>query len=166
MLDDEDHFPLNPEEWNDLDEDNIGDNADTDDDGDSWADPDCWDGVQTGMIDCGTPYDYDRFPLDDGEWLDTDGDGLGDNDDDDDDDNDGFDDNTENDCGSESKNPISMPSDYDGDGDCDAGDLTPVGDRSNAADGQEAPGFTPGFPAVLAAISLLGAAVLGRRKED
>ena len=130
------------------------------------ADPDCWDGVQTGMIDCGTPYDYDRFPLDDGEWLDTDGDGLGDNDDDDDDDNDGFDDNTENDCGSESKNPLSMPSDYDGDGECDAVDLTPVGDRSSAADGQEAPGFTPGFPAVLAAISLLGAAVLGRRKED
>ena len=27
-------------------------------------------------------------------------------------------------------------------------------------------GFTPGFPSMLAAISLLGAAMLGRRKDD
>jgi len=31
---------------------------------------------------------------------------------------------------------------------------------------QEAPGFTPGFVSMLAALSLLGAALLGRRKED
>ena len=161
----DDEYPLNPNEWEDTDEDNIGNNADTDDDGDTYADPACWDGTQTGAIDCAVN-DEDRFPLDDTEWADTDGDGLGDNYGDDDDDNDGVTDTVENTCGSDSGDPNSMPSDYDGDGECDATDLTPVGDRSNAADGQESPGFTPGFPAVLAAISLLGAALQGRRKDD
>ncbi len=63
-----------------------------------------------------------------------------------------------------------MPSDYDGDGICDALDdednrgedgMTPIG---NVA--QETPGFTPGFASVLAVMSLLGAAMLGRRKDD
>ena len=69
-------------------------------------------------------------------------------------------------------NPNSVPSDYDGDYQpgvnllCDAMDDDPTGDRSNAENAQETPGFTPGFPSVLAAISLLGAAALGRREED
>ena len=103
--------------------------------------------------------------MDKTEWADTDGDGTGDNADTDDDD-DGYSDSNEYDCGTDEKNPNSTPSDYDGDGECDATDPTPVGDRSEAVGGQETPGFTPGFPAVLAAISLLGAAVLGRRKDD
>lgn len=33
-----DAFPLDPEEWCDTDGDSIGDNADSDDDGDGWSD--------------------------------------------------------------------------------------------------------------------------------
>ena len=50
---------------------------------------------------------------------------------------------------------------------CDA--LDDSDDRSQAdkdVNAQEAPGFTPGFASVLAVVSLLGAAMLGRRKED
>ena len=83
---------------------------------------------------------------------------------DNDSDNDGFSDAEEDDCGTDSKSAASQPSDFDGDGLCDAKDATD--DRTEKLEGQEEPGFTPGFPSVLAAISLLGAAVLGRRKED
>jgi hypothetical protein len=147
VADSSDRWPLNPAEDTDTDGDNIGDNSDADIDGDDVANDDDW------------------APMNKDEWADTDGDGTGDNADDDDD-GDGYSDDEEYNCGTDEKNPNSVPSDYDGDGECDATDLTPVGDRSSAADGQEAPGFTPGFPAVLAAISLLGAAVLGRRKDD
>jgi len=147
VADSSDRWPLNPAEDTDTDGDNIGDNSDADVDGDDVANDDDW------------------APMDSSEWADTDNDGIGDNADDDDD-GDGYTDSEEYSCGTDEKNPNSVPSDYDGDGECDATDLTPVGDRSSAADGQEAPGFTPGFPAVLAAISLLGAAVLGRRKDD
>lgn len=37
---------------------------------------------------------------------------------------------------------------------------------SEPKDPQKAPGFTPGFASVVAGISLLGAAILGRRKDD
>jgi hypothetical protein len=143
----DDRWPLNPAEDTDTDGDNIGDNSDSDIDGDDVTNNDDW------------------APMDKTEWADTDGDGTGDNADEDDDD-DGYSDTNEYDCGTDEKNPNSTPSDYDGDGECDATDPTPVGDRSEAVGGQETPGFTPGFPAVLAAISLLGAAVLGRRKDD
>jgi hypothetical protein len=62
-----DAFPNNSSEWEDLDDDGIGNNADTDDDGDLVADAD------------------DAFPLDSSEWLDTDNDGTGNNADTDDD---------------------------------------------------------------------------------
>lgn len=62
-----DAFPLNPNEWLDIDGDGIGNNADTDDDND-------------GVLDVN-----DAFPLNPAEWLDTDGDGIGNNADMDDD---------------------------------------------------------------------------------
>ncbi len=61
------HFPLNGAEWLDTDNDGIGNNADTDDDGDSVIDT------------------QDAFPLDSTESKDTDLDTLGNNIDDDDD---------------------------------------------------------------------------------
>ena len=91
------------------------------------------------------------------------GDEIADNDDD----GDGYTDENEKECGTDSKNPLSMPSDFDGDELCDALDRSD--DRSaaeKAANAQESPGFTPGFPSVLAVVSLLGAALLGRRKDD
>jgi len=62
-----DAFPLDPSEWFDTDNDGIGNNADTDDDGDGVADTE------------------DSFPLDSSEIMDTDGDGIGNNADMDDD---------------------------------------------------------------------------------
>ncbi len=149
VADADDAFPLNPNEDTDSDGDNIGDNADTDVDGDDVPDVD------------------DPFPNDPTEWADTDGDGLGDEIADSDDDGDGYTDEIEKECGTDSKNPLSMPSDFDGDELCDALDRSD--DRSaaeKAANAQESPGFTPGFPSVLAVVSLLGAALLGRRKDD
>ena len=103
------------------------------------------------------------------EWDDTDGDGTGDNADDDDD-GDGVLDADEYSCGTDSKNAASDPSDYDGDGICDALDdednRGEPGNNPIENDAQKAPGFTPGFASVLAVVSLLGAAMLGRRKDD
>jgi hypothetical protein len=67
VIDGCDVFPLDPEEWFDTDKDGIGNNADTDDDGDGVLDSD------------------DPFPLDASESLDTDSDGIGNNADTDDD---------------------------------------------------------------------------------
>ena len=124
--------------------------------------------------------DDDWAPFDEEEWEDTDGDGIGDNADEDDD-GDGVDDadkpeSTSDDywneysCGTDSKKANSVPSDFDGDGICDA--LDSEDNRGEAGAGaapetvQEEPGFTPGFASVLAVVSLLGAAALGRREED
>jgi len=108
----------------------------------------------------------DPFPNDSSEWADTDSDGIGDNADTDDD-NDGYSDSVEADCGTDSKRPNSVPSDFDGDGECDALDTTDSrSDEMKAENAQVDPGFTPGFPSILAAVSLIGAAMLGRRKED
>jgi hypothetical protein len=52
---------MDPSEWSDLDFDGIGDNADTDDDGDGVSDIE------------------DLYPLNPNEWSDMDGDGIGDN---------------------------------------------------------------------------------------
>ena len=101
--------------------------------------------------------------------MDPDGDGTGDNADTDDD-GDTYSDDDEYSCGTDSKNANSAPSDFDGDGLCDA--LDPEDNRGQAGAGaapdvvQESPGFTPGFASVLAVVSLLGAAALGRREED
>ena len=146
----DDAFPLNAAEDHDLDGDGLGDNADGDDDNDGTADVD------------------DAFPTDSAEWDDTDGDGIGDNADNDDD-GDGESDAREDECGSDSLLAESVPSDYDGDGICDAIDT----DNTDGPDYEPAEetnlGWTnavPGFPALFAAIALLGAALLGRRKDD
>jgi len=61
----------------------------------------------------------------------------------------------------------SVPSDFDDDGICDALDETD--DTAGDGDSETELGWTnavPGFPALLAAIALVGAALVGRRKED
>ena len=100
------------------------------------------------------------------EWLDTDGDGIGNNADDDDDD-DGYTDQYETDCGTDSLKADEVPSDFDGDDLCDA--LDEIDDTAGEGDSETELGWTnavPGFPALLAAIALMGAALVGRRKED
>jgi parallel beta-helix repeat protein len=61
----EDAFPNDPEEWEDYDNDGIGDNSDDDLDNDGYKN------------------DVDEFPRNQNEWKDSDGDGIGDNGDDD-----------------------------------------------------------------------------------
>jgi hypothetical protein len=146
----DDAFPLNPSESNDLDGDGLGDNADSDDDGDGDAD------------------DTDQFPTDASEWDDTDGDGIGNNEDTDDDGDDVSDD-VEDSCGSDSMDSSSIPSDFDGDGICDVLDLDDNDGPLANDDGGDEPGFgksLPGFPALFAAIALIGAALIGRRRDD
>ena len=131
-----DAFPIDKSEWSDTDDDDIGDNADTDDDNDNWLD--------TDEIQCGTdpldssdtPLDTDQdqiancidqdddndtyldtediFPLDSLEWSDNDLDGIGDNADTDDD-NDEYLDQDEIDCQSDPLDRSSNPEDFDGD---------------------------------------------------
>ena len=144
----DDAFPYNPGESADFDGDGIGDNGDNDDDGDGYADADDW------------------APMDANEWLDTDGDGTGDNADDNDD-GDEYTDEYEISCGTDSLDANSVPSDFDGDDLCDA--LDDVDDTAGEGDTETELGWTnavPGFPALLAAIALVGAALVGRRKED
>ena len=61
VLDNQDAFPVDSNEFLDTDADGIGDNADLDDDGDGYPDSE------------------DAFPLDGSEWLDSNGNGIGDN---------------------------------------------------------------------------------------
>ena len=69
---DNDAFPVDPNEWSDLDGDGVGDNSDAFPvDPDEWSDSD-GDGVGDNS---------DAFPVDPDEWSDSDGDGIGDNDD-------------------------------------------------------------------------------------
>ncbi|MDA8944510.1 hypothetical protein N9I32_04030 [Porticoccaceae bacterium] len=70
VMDSEDAFVDDNQEWLDTDSDGIGNNADANDDGDDYPDY------------------MDDLPLNSAEWLDTDGDGIGNNQDNDDD-NDG-----------------------------------------------------------------------------
>lgn len=174
VVDSDDAFPIDPNEWSDTDGDGIGNNADRDDDGDGWedsAESDCdsdpmnvevspkdMDG--DGACDIQDPDDDgdgvadwdDAFPLNQEEWLDTDGDGLGDNSDLDDD-GDQFTDEYELDCMSDSLDPDSSPIDSDGDGICDAMDFF---DDSTSND-------TPGF-GLISLISVLALAALARRE--
>ena len=147
-VDADDAFPYYPGESADFDGDGIGDNGDNDDDGDGYADADDW------------------APMDASEWLDTDGDGTGDNADDNDD-GDDYTDAYEISCGTDSLDANSVPSDFDGDDLCDA--LDDVDDTAGEGSTETELGWTnavPGFPALLAAIALVGAALVGRRKED
>jgi len=73
VLNSEDVFPTDPNEWSDFDGDGLGDNFDVDDDNDGYLDTN------------------DAFPFNASEWVDLDQDGLGDNEDRDDN-ADGFDD--------------------------------------------------------------------------
>ena len=150
VADELDAFPFDASETVDMDGDGVGDNADADDDGDSYND------------------DVDSFPADENEWLDTDGDGTGNNADSDDD-GDGFSDANENDCGTDTLDDADTPPDYDGDGICDALDPN-VDINIDEVDTEEDLGFgaaVPGFPTALAALALVGAAlVAGRRTEE
>ncbi|MFA4874003.1 MAG: thrombospondin type 3 repeat-containing protein [bacterium] len=108
VVNSKDAFPNDPTEWSDNDKDEIGDNADTDDDNDNYLDtveialgsdpknpnstppdndhdynPDAYD---TDDDDDGVPDTSDTFPFDKSEWVDTDNDGIGNNADVDDDD--------------------------------------------------------------------------------
>jgi len=134
VLDTEDAFPLDKDEWTDTDGDGIGNNADTDDDNDGQSDadeiacgsdpllassmsldsdedniPDCvdTDDDNDGVIDTA-----DAFPLDPAEWTDTDLDGIGNNADLDDD-NDGQSDFNELTCGSDPLDQYSKSLDID-----------------------------------------------------
>ena len=107
VVNEQDAFPYDASETLDTDSDGIGNNADTDDDGDDWSDEDetaegtdpldaqlvpvDTDGDGIGNVtdtdDDGdeVPDTEDAFPLDPTEAYDADGDGVGDNADDDDD---------------------------------------------------------------------------------
>ena len=90
-----DAFPNDPTEWTDTDSDNIGNNADTDDDSDGLLDVDeissepqtnpleadsDGDGYCDGQIPVQSIcIEGDVFPTDSTEWKDSDGDGIGDN---------------------------------------------------------------------------------------
>ena len=75
----------------------------------------------------------------------------------------------EDECGTDSLDANAGPSDYDGDGICDAMDNDNTDGPDYVPDSEEDLGWTnvvPGFPALFAAVALLGAALLGRRKDD
>ena len=136
-----DAFPLDSSEWSDNDGDLVGDNADPDDDNDGWDDadesdcgtnpslmqssPDDWDGDRVcDVIDPDDDNDawndtIDAFPFDPNEWDDLDADNLGSNADPDDD-GDGWSDSDElSICGTDPRDSLSVPADYDGDKICD-----------------------------------------------
>lgn len=111
-----DAFPLEREEWADVDHDRIGDNQDADIDGDGVAD----DLNKNGIPDNGEPdwdgdgvpnassVPWDAFPHDPKEWRDTDGDGVGDNADSDAD-GDGYSNEEEKAAGTDPLSPLSFP---------------------------------------------------------
>ena len=63
----------------------------------------------------------------------------------------------------------STPSDFDGDDICDVLDSDDNDGPLANVDGGDEPGFgqsVPGFPALFASIALIGAALIGRRRDD
>jgi len=111
-----DAFPLEREEWADVDQDRIGDNFDADIDADGQGDdrnnngtPDYmeqdWDG---DGVPNANAIPWDAFPRDPKEWQDTDGDGIGDHADTDDD-NDGFSDEEERQRGTSPVDALLFP---------------------------------------------------------
>ena len=156
VVDNDDDFPLDPNEQIDTDNDGVGDNGDDDDDGDGWTDADentcgsdpldsadrpldtdgdlICDTVDDDDDGDGVLDDDDAFPKDASETDDTDGDGIGDNADTDDD-GDGYTDSIEVTCLSDPMDRLSIPLDTDGDGQCDEEDFDDDGDgRSDAVD--------------------------------
>ena len=111
-----DAFPLEREEWADVDADRIGDNMDADVNADGVAD----DLNKNGRPDNAEPdldgdgvrgadaIPWDAFPRDPKEWRDTDGDGIGDNADNDDD-GDGWSDAEETRAGTDPRDAVSFP---------------------------------------------------------
>ncbi len=110
FMDNEDAFPLHPDEHQDADTDNVGNNFDNDDDND-------------GIVD-----ELDLFPLNATEWADNDIDGLGDTSDLDDD-NDGVDDWLD----SYPKDSSRSTNDTDGDGVPDSSDASPSDSTNSTA---------------------------------
>lgn len=116
VIDDQDAFPLEPEEWADRDHDLIGDNLDADLDGDGQGDDRNGDGTpdheEMDADGDGAPranaVPWDAFPWDPKESRDTDGNGIGDNADPDDD-GDGFSDAEERQGGTNPLDPLSFP---------------------------------------------------------
>src|SRR5262245_50490700 len=116
VLDAVDAFPLDPEEWADVDRDLIGDNLDMDTSGDGVSEdrdsdgtPDAreWD-LDGDGIDQGGSVPWDAFPFDPREWKDTDGDGQGDGADPDDD-GDGYTDEAERQAGTDPLDGVLFP---------------------------------------------------------
>lgn len=141
VIDSQDAFPFDKNEWRDTDSDGIGDNSDSDIDGDGknntmdefdfdkyeWKDSDgdgLGDNTDQDDDDDGYYDVNDDFPLDPLEHSDNDKDGVGDNADSDDD-NDGFLDGWEAFMGSDNKSYSSQPLDTDND------DI-PDGDNTNS----------------------------------
>lgn len=134
VLDSVDEFPNDPDEWEDSDDDGVGNNQDLDDDQDGYPDQDeitCGSDPLNGsntpldtdqdlLANCVDPDDDnddyldedDAFPLDPSEWIDTDGDGIGNNEDRDDD-NDCYSDSTELTYQSNPLDSSSIPEDQD-----------------------------------------------------
>ena len=83
FVDPVDDLPNDPDEWQDTDQDGVGNNSDPDDDNDNVDDEvDAFplDGTETtDSDDDGVGDNADLFPLDPEETVDTDGDGVGDN---------------------------------------------------------------------------------------
>ena len=147
--DEDDDFPFDPLEDTDTDEDGIGDNADLDDDWDSFddtyeescgSDPlnntsvplnfdndQLCDELDDDDDDDGFNDSIDLFPFNALEWADFDGDGTGDTEDSDDD-NDGASDTYEAGCGTLPNDNSSVPGDLDEDGQCDGMDMDDDGD--------------------------------------
>lgn len=136
-----DAFPDNANEWEDLDGDGIGNNSDPDIDGDGInndyetqlghdpldpadapADLDSDglpDQLDNDIDNDGIENDQDAFPTDPNEWSDIDGDGTGDNADTDRD-GDGISNDQEQQLGFDPNDPANTPPDADGDGLADA----------------------------------------------
>lgn len=114
--DDQDAFPLEPEEWEDRDHDLIGDNLDADIDGDGQGDDRNANGtpdheemdLDGDGVPRGNAVPWDAFPRDPKEQRDTDGDGIGDNADLDDD-GDGFSDADERQAQTDPLDSLSFP---------------------------------------------------------
>jgi len=112
----EDAFPLEREEWADVDGDRIGDNMDADLDADGVGDDRNGNGTPDheeedrdgdGIKKAGA-IPWDAFPDDPKEWRDTDGDGIGDHADPDDD-GDGYSDEEEKQAGADPLSPLLFP---------------------------------------------------------
>jgi hypothetical protein len=120
IVDGADAFPNDATEWSDLDNDNIGDNADTDRDGDGFSNTE-------ERIEGTNPLDGTSIPTD------TDNDGIG-NVADTDDDNDGWTDAQEVEEGSNPLDRDSVPEDNDKDG---IGDKTDTDDDNDGVSDSE-----------------------------